>query len=86
MNAQVCVLYFAKSSELTGVREERLVVPTPTSTCALWTLLLERHPRLCVLQDQVVLAVRQQYVAIDDQSVTVADGDEVAVIPPLSGG
>lgn len=42
--------------------------------------------RLSVLQGQVVLAVRQQYIAIDDQPVTLGDGDEVAVVPPLSGG
>ncbi len=42
--------------------------------------------RLSILQDQVVLAVRQQYVAIGDQVVTLGDGDEVAVVPPLSGG
>ncbi|XP_028456702.1 uncharacterized protein LOC114570578 [Perca flavescens] len=37
-------------------------------------------------KDQVVLAVRQQYVAIGDQVVTLGDGDEVAVVPPVSGG
>ncbi|XP_040914407.1 molybdopterin synthase sulfur carrier subunit [Toxotes jaculatrix] len=87
MTAQVLVLYFAKSVELTGVRQEEIVaVPTPISSWDLWRLLLQRHPRLSILQDQVVLAVRQQYVAIGDQVVTLGDGDEVAVVPPLSGG
>ncbi|XP_053195397.1 molybdopterin synthase sulfur carrier subunit [Scomber japonicus] len=87
MTTHVTVLYFAKSAELTGVKEEELVaVPTPISSLELWTLLLQRHPRLRLLQDQVVLAVRQQYVAIGDQLVTLGDGDEVAVVPPLSGG
>ncbi|XP_029371579.1 molybdopterin synthase sulfur carrier subunit, partial [Echeneis naucrates] len=83
---QVCVLYFAKSVELTGVKQEIVAVPTPISSRDLWSLLLQRHPRLLELQDQVVLAVRQQYVAIGDHIVTVGDGDEVAVVPPLSGG
>uniref|UniRef100_A0A671VMW8 Molybdenum cofactor synthesis 2 n=1 Tax=Sparus aurata TaxID=8175 RepID=A0A671VMW8_SPAAU len=82
----VCVLYFAKSVELTGVKEEIVAVPTPISSRDVWRLLLQRHQRLSVLQDQVVLAVRQQYVAVGDQVVTLADGDEVAVVPPLSGG
>ncbi|XP_072227632.1 molybdopterin synthase sulfur carrier subunit [Leuresthes tenuis] len=87
MTAQVVVLYFAKSAELTGLKEEELVaVPTPISSSDLWGLLLQRHPRLAALRAQVVLAVRQQYVAIGDQVVTLADGDEVAVVPPLSGG
>lgn len=42
--------------------------------------------RLRALRDGVVLAVRQEYVAIGDQVVTLQDGDEVAVVPPLSGG
>ncbi|XP_049460874.1 molybdopterin synthase sulfur carrier subunit-like isoform X4 [Epinephelus fuscoguttatus] len=86
MSAHVSVLYFAKSVELTGVKEEIVAVPTPISSWDLWRLLLQRHPRLSVLQDQVVLAVRQQYVAIGDQVVTLGDKDEVAVVPPLSGG
>uniref|UniRef100_A0A671VPK2 Molybdopterin synthase sulfur carrier subunit n=1 Tax=Sparus aurata TaxID=8175 RepID=A0A671VPK2_SPAAU len=86
MTSSVCVLYFAKSVELTGVKEEIVAVPTPISSRDVWRLLLQRHQRLSVLQDQVVLAVRQQYVAVGDQVVTLADGDEVAVVPPLSGG
>lgn len=54
-------------------------VHTPATYC--WFVC-----RLSVLQGQVVLAVRQQYIAIDDQPVTLGDGDEVAVVPPLSGG
>ncbi|XP_032364711.1 molybdopterin synthase sulfur carrier subunit [Etheostoma spectabile] len=87
MTAKVLLLFFAKSAELTGLKQEEAVaVPTPISSRDLWTLLLRRHPRLSVLQDQVVLAVRHQYVAIGDQVVTLGDGDEVAVVPPLSGG
>ncbi|XP_071368510.1 molybdopterin synthase sulfur carrier subunit isoform X2 [Centroberyx affinis] len=83
---KVRVLYFAKSAELTGVRAEPVAVPTPISSRELWQQLLRRHPRLSLLQEQLVLAVRQQYVAIGDQTLTLNDGDEVAVVPPLSGG
>uniref|UniRef100_A0A8C5A565 Molybdopterin synthase sulfur carrier subunit n=1 Tax=Gadus morhua TaxID=8049 RepID=A0A8C5A565_GADMO len=82
----VTVLYFAKSAELTGHRSEVVPLPAATSSCQLWALLLELHPSLAALQDQVVLAVRQQYVALGDQALLLADGDEVAVVPPLSGG
>lgn len=80
-------MYFARSAELTGLKEEELVgVPTPISSSELWALLLRKQPRLEELRGRVVLAVRQQFVAIGDQRVTLADGDEVAVVPPLSGG
>ncbi|XP_061731880.1 molybdopterin synthase sulfur carrier subunit isoform X2 [Nerophis ophidion] len=86
MTARVCVLYFAKSSELSGLKEELLQVATPISGLDLWTLLLRQHPSLRALQGHVVLALRQEYVAIDQQLLTLRDGDEVAVLPPLSGG
>uniref|UniRef100_A0A3B3TLS6 Molybdenum cofactor synthesis protein 2 small subunit n=1 Tax=Poecilia latipinna TaxID=48699 RepID=A0A3B3TLS6_9TELE len=83
----VTVLYFARSAELTGLREEELVaVPTPISSGDLWALLLRKQPRLVALQGRVVLAVRQRYVAIGNQQLSLQDGDEVAVVPPLSGG
>ncbi|TNN79414.1 Molybdopterin synthase catalytic subunit [Liparis tanakae] len=59
MSARVCVLYFAKSVELTGVKEEELVaVPTPISSQDLWELLLQRHPRwVKVGEASVVVAI-----------------------------
>lgn len=44
---QVLVLYFAKSVELAGVKEEQIVVQTPISSADLWRLLLQQHPRYC---------------------------------------
>lgn len=84
--AQVNVLYFAKSADLTGLREELVSVTTPLSSRDLWQILLDRHPSLSVLQGAVVLAVRQEFVQINDQLLSLGDGDEVAVVPPLSGG
>ena len=42
--------------------------------------------RLSAVREQIVLAVRQEYVTIGCQLVSLKNGDEVAVIPPLSGG
>ena len=41
--------------------------------------------RLSVLEGGVVLAVNQEYVG-QDEEVQLSPGDEVAVIPPISGG
>uniref|UniRef100_A0A8C1LQS1 Molybdopterin synthase sulfur carrier subunit n=1 Tax=Cyprinus carpio TaxID=7962 RepID=A0A8C1LQS1_CYPCA len=86
MNTEVSVMYFAKSAELTGLKAEDITVPSRISSLQRWQDLESRHPRLSVLQDQVVLAVRQDYVPLGEQPLTLRDGDEVAVIPPLSGG
>ncbi|XP_077099166.1 molybdopterin synthase sulfur carrier subunit isoform X2 [Siphateles boraxobius] len=86
MNTEVSVLYFAKSAELTGLKAEIITVPSNITSLQLWQDLETRHPRLSVLRDQVVLAVRQEYVPLGAQPLTLREGDEVAIIPPLSGG
>ncbi|MEE6458199.1 hypothetical protein FKM82_000210 [Ascaphus truei] len=86
MSCEVVVLYFAKSAELTGVRSETIKVSQELTSQQLWDELVHCHPRLCVIRDQVVLAVRQEYVVIGDELLILHPGDEVAVIPPISGG
>ncbi|KAA0703760.1 Molybdopterin synthase sulfur carrier subunit [Triplophysa tibetana] len=86
MNTEVSILYFAKSAELTGLKSEIITVSSNVTSEQLWQHLEEKHPRLTVIRDQVVLAVRQEYVPLSGQPLTLREGDEVAVIPPLSGG
>ncbi|XP_048875098.1 molybdopterin synthase sulfur carrier subunit [Brienomyrus brachyistius] len=86
MNTEILVLYFARSAEITGLRSEHISVPQVLTSLQLWEELVKRHPRLCMLREQVILAVRQEYVVLGNQPVILQSGDEVAVIPPLSGG
>lgn len=86
MTCEVVVLYFAKSSELAGVRTENLTLPQEITSKELWEKIAALHPRLCAIKDHIVLAVRQEYVTIGDDVLTLHTGDEVAVIPPISGG
>ncbi|XP_030625297.1 molybdopterin synthase sulfur carrier subunit [Chanos chanos] len=86
MYTEVTVLYFAKSAELTGLKSEDISLPSSLTSLQLWEELEKRHPRLSVLREQVVLAVRQEYVTLGDQLVDLRLGDEIAIIPPLSGG
>ncbi|NXA32297.1 MOC2A synthase, partial [Eudromia elegans] len=83
---QVSVLYFARSAELAGLRAETLCVPRRVTALQLWDEIVKRHPRLATIRDQVVFAVRQEYVLLGDQQLVLHPGDEVAIIPPISGG
>ncbi|NWU08584.1 MOC2A synthase, partial [Cephalopterus ornatus] len=83
---QVSVLYFARSAELAGLRSETLSVPRQITSLQLWEEIVKAHPRLAVIRDQVVFAVRQEYVLLGDQLLVLQPGDEVAIIPPISGG
>lgn len=42
--------------------------------------------RLADVRNQVILAVRQEYVELGDQLLLLQSGDEIAIIPPISGG
>nr|XP_009677485.1 PREDICTED: LOW QUALITY PROTEIN: molybdopterin synthase sulfur carrier subunit {ECO:0000255/HAMAP-Rule:MF_03051}-like [Struthio camelus australis] len=82
----VVVLYFARSAELAGRRSETLSVPRQITSLQLWEEIVKIHPRLAVIRDQVIFAVQQEYVLLGDQLLVLHPGDEVAIIPPISGG
>ncbi|XP_032886791.1 molybdopterin synthase sulfur carrier subunit isoform X5 [Amblyraja radiata] len=86
MTAQVTVLYFAKSAELSGIKSEVLSVPQQLTSLQLWQEIVNEHPRLGTIRDHVILAVRQVYIVLGDQLLFLEPGDEIAVIPPISGG
>ncbi|XP_043241725.1 molybdopterin synthase sulfur carrier subunit-like isoform X2 [Amphibalanus amphitrite] len=83
--ADVTLLLFAKARELVGSPQVSVSVPTECSGAELRELLVQTYPQLATLQGTFILAVNQRYLEADE-SVTIRRGDEVAVIPPISGG
>ncbi|XP_015997860.2 molybdopterin synthase sulfur carrier subunit isoform X4 [Rousettus aegyptiacus] len=86
IRCQVEVLYFAKSAEIAGIRSETISVPREIKSLQLWNEIETRHPGLADIRNQVILAVRQEYVELGDQLLLLQSGDEIAIIPPISGG
>jgi molybdopterin synthase catalytic subunit len=83
---KVRVLFFAKSREVSGVSQQDVELPVGAAdTATLLETLVQAHPGLASVLKSCVLAVNQEYV--EQQEVQpLRHGDEVAVIPPLSGG
>ena len=79
----VRTLYFAAARERVGVQEERISLPQPYLLTTLKSLIYQRHPRLESLDSYVRWAVNQRFVEEDQE---LRAGDEVAIIPPISGG
>mmetsp|Transcript_22670 Transcript_22670/g.62588 ORF Transcript_22670/g.62588 Transcript_22670/m.62588 type:complete len:86 (-) Transcript_22670:346-603(-) len=80
------VLFFAKAREVAGLSEEAVQLQEEAAhTEALVTQLVQRYPGLSSVLQTCVLAVNQEYVQLKDK-VPLKRGDEVAIIPPLSGG
>jgi molybdopterin converting factor subunit 1 len=82
---KVNVLYFAISREVVGKSQEELQIEDGATTHQLLDKLLADYPGLQPVMKACVFAVNQEYVA-PSQALALKDGDEVAIIPPLSGG
>jgi MoaE-MoaD fusion protein len=79
----VRVRYFARLRELAGTDVERLVdVPAGETLAELYTRLRRAHPALPD-RESVRVAVNQEFV---DWNAQPSIDDEVAFIPPVSGG
>jgi molybdopterin converting factor subunit 1 len=77
------VLFFGAAADRAGTREAELQVEDGVTLEEIWPLLVERHPELAPMHDTLAFAVNGEY-ALGDAGV--AAGDEVAVLPPVSGG
>eukprot|EP00877_Chromochloris_zofingiensis_P007518 jgi/Chrzof1/3019/Cz12g08130.t1 len=82
---KVTVLFFAKSREVANKPEEVYDLDDKATTATLLEKLLAQHPQLESVMKSCVFAVNQEYVQLKE-AVQLKNGDEVAVIPPLSGG
>ena len=74
---------FAIQRELAGTREVALELAPSATVADAWEALVARFPVLAPGRDSVRFARNGAYA---DPTTALADGDEVAVIPPVSGG
>jgi molybdopterin synthase catalytic subunit len=80
---RVRVRLFATQRELAGTREVGLDLGDDATVADAWSALVARFPALAPGRDFVRFARNGAYA---DETTTLADGDEVAMIPPVSGG
>jgi molybdopterin converting factor subunit 1 len=80
---RVRVRLFAIQRELAGTREVPLELSAGATVEDAWRALVERHPLLAPGRTSVRFARNGEYASADE---ALADGDEVACIPPVSGG
>jgi len=82
---QVTVLFFAKARELLGQSSRPCQVPGNCTYSQLVDHLKSTFPQLEILGDAFVLSLNEDYIEEEGQLV-INQGDELAVIPPISGG
>lgn len=79
----VTVKLFAAYQEAYGVSELVLEFPPQTPVSAVLDTLIAEHPELEQWRNLTRFGVNLQFVESD---ILLQDGDEVVLIPPVSGG
>jgi molybdopterin converting factor subunit 1 len=80
---RVRVRLFATQREIAGTREVGLDLGDDARVADAWDALVARYPALAPGRDFVRFARNGAYA---DETTSLAEGDEVAMIPPVSGG
>jgi len=75
--------FFAILRERAGAAELTRELTGPTTVGEVWEALRRERPALAGFAGSIAFAVNREYV---DSKTTVQDNDEVAFIPPVSGG
>ena len=80
---QVKLLFFATLKDIVGSRHIEMEIPSGSTIGDLLTNLEASFPRMKDYRPIVLTAINEEYA---DQRTRIADGDEVAIFPPVSGG
>ena len=77
------VKFFALARDLAGTAEAEIDVPRNSTAAAALVRVVEAFPSLSKIHARLALAVNLAYVRQDHLLI---EGDELALIPPVSGG
>ncbi len=79
----ITVLYFASAKDATGKRKESIILPESTTIRELLLKISSSYPRIINILNTVQIAVNYKVVDVDS---ILKEADEVALLPPVSGG
>ena len=80
---RVTVRLFARLRDIAGAGDLECDVPEGATPATIWARLASEHPDFDGYRDSVSTAVNAEYSRM---SHPLVDGDEVAFLPPVSGG
>ena len=80
---RVSVLFYGRLKELTGHAEDSVEFSDVRTIEQLFALYAARHPELAKYRSSVVASRNQEFAPWD---TPLRSGDEVAFLPPVSGG
>ena len=80
---RVTVRLFARLRDIAGSAEMRRDIPPGATIRTVWTTLAEEFPGMLPYERAMSSALNADYARMDAE---VHDGDEIAFLPPVSGG
>jgi molybdopterin converting factor subunit 1 len=80
---RVNVKLFARLRELVGTSDLAIDAPDGATVRDVWQALVQAHPAAAVYERSMSCAVNLEYARM---TTPVSDGDDVAFLPPVSGG
>ena len=80
---RVSVRLFARLRDIAGTGELTREAESGATVGAVWAALVADYPELSPYEKSISCAVNADYSRF---TATVAEGDEVAFLPPVSGG
>ena len=80
---RIRVLFFGVLKDVTGLAAGQIELPAGASAGAVFEHYAAQFPKLRTLERSILLARNQEFVRASEP---VADGDEIAFLPPVSGG
>ena len=80
---RVTVQFFARLRELAGCRECDVDVPAGATVEDVWHAAVAAYPAIAALASSVSCAVNADFA---DRAAVVREDDQIAFLPPVSGG
>ncbi|HKY04736.1 MAG TPA: molybdenum cofactor biosynthesis protein MoaE [Blastocatellia bacterium] len=80
---RVTALLFGQAREMVGAHSVELELARPATVESAFAALKAGHARLAAIERSLLFAVNEQYALRSD---ALSDGDQLAILPPVSGG
>src|SRR6185369_17232244 len=80
---KITALLFGQAREMAGAASLELEVAPPATVASAWAALVAAHPKLAAMERSLLFAVNEEYAGREQ---ALNDGDQLAVLPPVSGG
>lgn len=79
------ILFFAKARELAGRSECNETITANILCASLFDRICAAH-NLDIIKESIIIALNGDYCDDPSALLTLKEGDELAIIPPISGG